>query len=247
MRLAIISDIHEDYGSLQRILGRIDSKGYDKLICLGDVSGFSLPFFRYENTRNASACLELIREKCEVIIPGNHDLHTAGRIPRHSATFDFPPDWYEMDPGERLALGKDELWFHDNDLDPGYSQDEVDFLSTLQEYCVLDTPDYNILLSHYAYPNLSGFSKKFYTWEKEFRAHFDFMQNLGCSVGFTGHAHPRGFYRVTPDGFRHFSYRALEISKFPSILGIPPVTRHKHRRGFCIFDTASRKVQIIKL
>ena len=93
MRLAIISDVHEDYQSLQKILRKISLKGYDKLICLCDVTGFSPSFYRYGRTRNAEACLSLARERCDVVIPGNHDLAAVRRVPLHSATFDFPSGW----------------------------------------------------------------------------------------------------------------------------------------------------------
>ena len=113
----------------------------------------------------------------------------------------------------------------------------MDFLRALPEYVILETPNYNILLSHYAFPNLSGFKKGFYSWEKEFGPHFEFMHQHNCRLGFIGHAHPRGFYTVQPDRFKQYRYRQIKISDFPAIIGIPPVTRHKHRTGFCIFDT----------
>ena len=81
MRLAIISDIHEDIDSLRKILKKAEKKGYDQLVCLGDITGYSLPYYKYDNSRNASACLSLLREKCEIVIAGNHDLHAAGRSP----------------------------------------------------------------------------------------------------------------------------------------------------------------------
>ena len=228
MRLAIISDIHEDHISLLKILKRIDRTGCDKLICLGDISGYSESYYRYPKTRNAHACLELIREKCEIIVPGNHDLHAAGKIPKQSAGANY------------------EQWQHDEDLDPGYSEEEVAFLASLPAYTVLPTPEYSILLSHYASPNLSGIIKGFYTRGKEFGPHFEFMQKNNCTLGFTGHAHARGFYTVTPGRFAHYGYRPLHLKDFPMVVGIPPVTSHKYRSGFCIFDTDSHKVRVIK-
>ena len=62
MRLAILSDIHEDYENLLTIVGKAEARGFDKLICLGDVSGFSQPYYQYGKSRNASACLALLRE-----------------------------------------------------------------------------------------------------------------------------------------------------------------------------------------
>jgi len=113
LRIAIISDIHEDIITLRKIISRIQKKGYDKLICLGDISGFSLPFYKYLETRNAHECLKLLRETCDIIIPGNHDYHAAQRIPEISAIFDFPSNWYELDFRKKSELVNGEIWLHE--------------------------------------------------------------------------------------------------------------------------------------
>jgi predicted phosphodiesterase len=229
VRLAILSDIHEDYENLLKIVGKAEARGFDKLICLGDISGFSLPYYKYENSRNAPACLALLREKCNIIIVGNHDLHAAGKSP------------------ELPELMKDrETWQHEKDLDPGYSEEDISFLATLPAFEVLQSPDLNILFSHYVYPNLSGYVKGFYYGEKEFREHFAFMLERECSLCFTGHAHPRGFYRVHPDSFKHYRYRGIKITSFPALIGIPPATRHEHRSSLCIFDTNSLRLKVLR-
>jgi len=229
VRLAILSDIHEDYESLSKIVGLAEARGFDKLICLGDISGFSRPYYKYGESRNASACLALLREKCDIIIAGNHDLHAAGKDPEL-------PD---------ILKGQD-TWQHELDLDPGYSKEDISFLATLPFYEILTTPAGNILFSHYAYPNLSGFVKGFYYSEKEFREHFAFIQEHNCSISFIGHAHPRGFYKVHPKGFKHYRYRSIKITSFPALIGIPPATRHEHRSSFCIFDTNSLRLQVLR-
>lgn len=229
MRIAILSDIHEDLNRLKKILKRIDRTGYDKLICLGDISGFSPSYYRYPKTRNASACLELIRKSCEIIIPGNHDLHAAGLIPILPADAGY------------------EYWLHEEDLDPGYSEEEIAFLASLPKYAILPTLDQNILLSHYLEPNLSGLIQGFYWSGKEFGAHFQLMNELNCKIGFTGHAHARGFNLTKPELFEQYGYSKLHLKDFPVVIGIPPVTRNNMRSGFCIFDTDSFLLQVIKL
>jgi len=229
VRLAILSDIHEDYENLLKIVGKAEARGFDKLICLGDISGFSLPYYSYEKSRNASACLALLREKCDIIIPGNHDLSAAG------IKLELPDD-----------LKGQETWPHELDMDPGYSEEDRGFLASLPRYKVLPTPTGNILFSHYVYPNLSGIVKGFYYSEKEFQEHFTFMQEHDCSLCFTGHAHPRGFYRVKPDGFKIYRYRSIKITSSPALIGIPHVTRHEHRSSFCIFDTNSLRLQVLR-
>jgi predicted phosphodiesterase len=229
VRLAILSDIHEDYESLLKIVEKAKARGFDKLICLGDISGFSLPYYTYEKSRNASACLALLREKCDIIIPGNHDLHAAGKNP------ELPEE-----------LKGQETWPHQQDLDPGYSEADISFLATLPFYEILPTPAGNILFSHYVYPNLSGFVKGFYYEAKEFQEHFAFMLEHKCSLCFTGHAHPRGFYKVRPKGFKQYRYRGIKITSFPAVIGIPAATRHENRSSFCIFDTNSLRLQVLR-
>jgi predicted phosphodiesterase len=246
MRLVFLSDIHEDYVYLKKILRKIENMGYDKLICLGDISGFSLPYYSYRKSRNASSSLQLLRESCDVIISGNHDMHAARQLPQRSDVFDFPSSWYEMDLVHRSELSKNEIWLHESDLDPNYNAADLAYLQSLPEFVVMDTPHHQILLSHYAYPNLSGFRKVFYTWEGEFRAHFDFMKEKKCSLSFTGHAHPQGCFVVTSNSYRLRSKRKQKINKLPAIIGIPPVTRHRMRSSFCIFDTSSRVLKIVK-
>lgn len=229
MRLAILSDIHEDYVSLQKIVGKAESHGYDKLICLGDISGFSLPYYTYEKERDAPACLALLREKCDIIIPGNHDLYAAGK-----------------DPALIDELKGQETWQHELDMDPGYGDEEKSYLAALPFYERLDTPAGNILFTHYACPNLSGFVKGFYNTELDFRPHFSYMKKLDCKLGFMGHAHPPGYIKVSPRGFRHYRFRSIRIKSSPTIIGVPPATRQSHRSSFCIFDTISRKLQVLK-
>ena len=229
MRLAILSDIHEDLPSLQKVLKKIKKKGSDLCVCLGDISGFSKPFYRYRRTRNASGCLELIRETCEIIIPGNHDLHAAGRIPELPADATY------------------EYWPHEEDLDPGYSEEEKAFLSGLPEHRVLPNRKNGILFSHYASPNISGCIKGFYSSGEEFKSHYQLMQENNCTLGFTGHTHVRGFYQVTSARYRHYGYKSHILKDFPEIIGVPPVTRNNFRTGFCIFDTDSFHLKVIKL
>lgn len=229
MRIAILSDIHEDLNSLQKVLKHIKKKGCDLRICLGDISGYSEAYYRYPRTRNASACLELVRKNCEIIVPGNHDLHAAGKIPilPEGASYEY--------------------WLHEEDLDPAYDEEEINFLADLPEYAILPAQGYNILFSHYAEPNLSGFKTGFFRSGQEFGKHFQLMQKLNCKLGFTGHTHPQGFHKASPEHFRQYAYRKHRLKAFPVVIGIPPVTRHKYHTGFCIFDTDSNLLQVTKL
>ena len=64
MRYAIISDIHSNLEALESVLDQIEKEQVDKIFCLGDVVGYG---------PNPNECIELIRDKCELILTGNHD------------------------------------------------------------------------------------------------------------------------------------------------------------------------------
>lgn len=224
-----MSDIHEDLKRLRRVMKIIRRKGCDLTICLGDISGFSDRHYHHDRSRNASACLEIIRNSCKIIIPGNHDLHATGRIP------ELPDD------------AAYEYWEHEEDSDPGFSKEEIDFLSGLPEYAILPVRDYNILLSHYFEPNISGVKKGFFDSGKELTPHFKLMEEQNCKLGFTGHSHIHGFYSSTSEGFKYYGYRQLRLKDFPVVIGIPPVTRNHSSSGFCIFDTDSHLLKVKNL
>ncbi|MDA3822440.1 MAG: metallophosphoesterase family protein [Bacteroidales bacterium] len=240
MRLAIISDIHEDNKSLKKVLEKVSRAGYDQLVCLGDISGFSIPHYTNLKDRNAHDCLNLLREKSSIMVAGNHDYHAAKKIPENSNVFKFPDDWYDLDHSQRRNLVGDEIWLNEeNELDPLYTKEDIEYLNSLPEYLVLKNEACNILFSHYVYPNLAGFKKGFYTTGKEFEQHFGYMDTLKCGISFTGHTHVNGFYTVTPGKFKQFRFTKTVLQQFPVSVGVPPVANNSKRRGFCIFDTES--------
>lgn len=248
MRLAIISDIHEDLISLKSALRIIERSNCDEIVCLGDISGFSIPYYSYLGTRNAHECLSLIRSNCKIVVLGNHDIHAAEIIPKHCTFFDFPEDWYRLNYHDRHQLANNTLWLHEeNDLNPLYKSIDLDYLRSLPEYEVFQTPDCNILLTHYVYPNISGLKKEFYTYGDEFQQHFQFMQQQDCSVGFTGHSHTKGFFMATEKSFKQYRYRRKTLPEDPVCIGISPVTSSGNRNAVCIFDTYESQVELLRI
>ena len=248
MRLAIITDIHEDIISLKEALRQIERFKCDEIVCLGDISGYSVPYYDYLQTRNAHECLSLIRSNCRVVILGNHDIHAASIIPKYCSFFDFPEDWYELNYHERHKLANHTLWLHEeNDLNPLYKADDIAYLKSLPEYYVLDAGKINVLFTHYVYPNTSGLKREFCTYSDEFEKHFSFMNQEKCEISFLGHAHVRGFFIATENRFRQYRYRRLKLKSGLSCIGIPPITSQNNRTGFCIFDSVEMNIQVIKL
>ena len=64
MRLAVLSDIHANLEALTTALDEVDRRGVDRVVCLGDVVGYG---------PDPAACLDLVRERCEITVLGNHD------------------------------------------------------------------------------------------------------------------------------------------------------------------------------
>jgi len=71
MNVAVISDIHANLPALEAVLSAIDDVGVDEIWCLGDAVGYGA---------DPERCLELISERCDVCLSGNHDLAALGEI-----------------------------------------------------------------------------------------------------------------------------------------------------------------------
>ena len=65
MKIAIISDIHSNYQALKSVIKDCENKGVEKIFCCGDVIGKGC---------NSNKCVNLIRQKCEVVVRGNTDV-----------------------------------------------------------------------------------------------------------------------------------------------------------------------------
>lgn len=64
MKIAFISDIHANYQALKSVIEDCEKKHIDKIFCCGDIIGKGC---------NANKCVDLIRQKCEVVVKGNTD------------------------------------------------------------------------------------------------------------------------------------------------------------------------------
>ncbi len=71
MRTAVITDIHANLPALEAVLEAIDAAVVEEIWCLGDVLGYGV---------EPDACAELVKERCEVCLVGNHDLAVLGGL-----------------------------------------------------------------------------------------------------------------------------------------------------------------------
>ena len=66
MKIAIISDVHGNLEALKATLKDIEKRNVDRIICLGDTIAKGI---------HPKECLDLIKEKCEIVLQGNCDAH----------------------------------------------------------------------------------------------------------------------------------------------------------------------------
>lgn len=77
MRIAILSDVHGNLEALEAVLADAQARGYDRLLCLGDIVGYG---------SDPEACIGRIREVVwhsdgvDAVVKGNHDAATANGI-----------------------------------------------------------------------------------------------------------------------------------------------------------------------
>jgi diadenosine tetraphosphatase ApaH/serine/threonine PP2A family protein phosphatase len=69
VRVAVISDVHANLYALEAVLGEIDREPPDAIWCLGDTVGYG---------PRPNECCELVRERADLVLIGNHDLVTLG-------------------------------------------------------------------------------------------------------------------------------------------------------------------------
>ncbi len=69
MKTAVISDVHSNIEALSAVFSALEQTGIERVICLGDIVGYGA---------DPNDCLHLIKEKCDVVIRGNHDSAVSG-------------------------------------------------------------------------------------------------------------------------------------------------------------------------
>jgi putative phosphoesterase len=70
MRRAVLSDVHGNLHALTATLESIDQHALDQIVCLGDTVGYGA---------HPSECIAIVRQRCKIILAGNHDWGVCGR------------------------------------------------------------------------------------------------------------------------------------------------------------------------
>lgn len=121
MRIAVLTDIHSNLPALEAVLQSIDGAGVEQVWCLGDVVGYGA---------DPDACADLVRERCDLCLAGNHDLAVLGGldISKFSETAAEAVEWTRENVADRTleflrelepaALREDVALFHASPRDP---------------------------------------------------------------------------------------------------------------------------------
>ena len=248
MRIAIISDIHEDVESLIQAINFIETKAIDKIVCVGDIVGFSVPYYNYIKTRDASECINIIKANCEIVVAGNHDIYESKKIPIHNAGIDYPNNWYSLSYKEKKAIGKHKIWLYEKDtLSSLIDKNEINYLNSLPEYKIIETENKKILFSHFIYPDLLGTRADFTMSSNSFSSHINFLNKNECTLSFAGHGHFEGVCNFNGKTVNVKTFGILNIKNGKQAFIGPCIACGKQANGFVIFDSKEMVLDVISL
>ena len=104
MKYAIMSDVHSNPGALEMVLADARLRGCERLVLLGDVTGYGY---------DAKTALTKVREEFDVVLMGNHDSACVGLEPKWEVRTN--PN-YNIDVAQRKQLSTEEKdWLRERD------------------------------------------------------------------------------------------------------------------------------------
>lgn len=248
MKLGFISDIHEDIQSLEKAFRILSEESCESILCLGDIVGFTLPFYRYISSRNANECIRLVKENCALSVIGNHDLYAIKKIPEYKAGFNYDDNWYQLDYEKRAKKARNRIWlYEDNEIKSNLNDSSKEFLYNLNEVDFFDTGDFKLMISHFCYPDFSGSSIFFPAEAFHLKNHFNFMKNKNSIISLSGHGHPDGAILVDENEIRLLKFGNYNLSDGIIWLVVPCIARTTRENGVLILDTATKEFKVISL
>lgn len=248
MRIGFIADIHEDIDSLRAGFTLLEQRNCDAVACLGDIVGFTLPFQRHIRTRNADACVAMVRDRCATAIAGNHDLYAVRKTPAFTAGFPYREHWYDLTYEERARLSRNRIWlYEDGELPHRLSPQSKDYLHALPEFTVLPADGEGLFLSHFHYPDISGSTIAMPRKARHLDEHFRFIAEHRCALSFSGHGHPEGCARADRSGLRFLPFGSYPLGPDPLWLVVPCIANTTRTNGVVILDTVAGQIDAIPL
>lgn len=249
MKLGILSDIHEDIDSLKMAMNIFEKYQCNELVCLGDILGFDINYYRKVVNPNANECLNIIQNEFKYVVIGNHDLFAIKKIPKHrGGLFNFPDNWYSIDIKERNSLCYGKIFLYENDvLSTPLSEDHKNYLWNLPENITIDFNDNRLHFSHSIYPDFSGTNHFRYYNHWEIKPHFNYMSQNQIKLGFSGHTHSTFPQIVSNGSFNKISYKTIELNTSLTHYFCPCTVNGKSKRGVAIVDFNNNNITFYEL
>jgi predicted phosphodiesterase len=248
MKIGFISDIHEDIESLEKAFTVLSGKKCDSVVCLGDIVGFTLPFYRYIESRKADDCVRLVRENCSAVVAGNHDLYAVRKVPDYKAGFDYGDNWYGLDYETRAVKSRNKVWlYEDNEIRSELSDSAKEYLGALKELDVVECGSMSIFISHFCYPDFTGSALYFPGDSSHLQKHFEFVKKRNCHLSVSGHGHPAGALMATEEKFMFLQFGAHSLAEGMQWIVVPCVARTTRTNGVMVLDTALMEFEVLSL
>lgn len=242
MKIAFISDIHEDVVALKIAIELINNEKCDKIICLGDIVGFDKTHYCHYQTKNANECINIIKKECAISIAGNHDLHLSKRFPPVYKDYNIPKNWYELDINKKEKIANNQIWLYKKEINANLNANSINFLNDLPIEKVLETKNRKILLTHFLYPDLTGSSTFFPSEQYDYISHLVYLKSKNCNISFTGHGHVEGTAFISDKKAVFYDFGIKKIRKKTKIVLCPSLSGGTRRRGFLIFDDETNEL-----
>ena len=207
MRIAVISDIHANEEALDAVLGFLDAEGVDRTLCLGDVIGYGPA---------PSQCLAKVRERCDVIVAGNHE---------HAILDLLDIDYFNPLARQATIWTRGEL-----------SEEEFEFIRGWP--LVHHEEQFSLVHGSLDQPDLFDYIQT--TWD----AHLSFQQ-LQSPLCFIGHSHvPVAFLRT--DVIRYSTDDTIELHEgLQAIINVGSVGQPRDGNpasSVVIYDTQKQRI-----
>ncbi len=247
-RVGIVSDVHEDIDRLRQAFDVLDTHGCEEFICLGDSVGFSVPYYAHFGTRDAHAVLQLVRERCAVVVAGNHDHFAIRKLPEHRAGVQYPEDWYALPYRERERRLRGRVCLYEaEELSALLDPEDRAYLAALPEFVVREYPGLRVVFSHYAYPDLTGVRVFEVKTTDDAAEHLAFMARHGCTLGVSGHDHFEGIRTFTSESANGHAFDRMSLDRTLTWLHGPAVANGTYANGVLVLDTDELHVEAVPL
>lgn len=239
----IISDIHEDYLSLEKVFKIINNeKDLFRVFSLGDNVGFSKHYLKNEYRRESNKCIDILRLNNVISVLGNHDLNFLNLKPS-IPFFEYSKNSKELD--SQIKYQQTSIWLYLDELKTFLNDENLTYLREASNYII----ENEVLFSHFLYPDINGnLVIKNKLVNKILPVHFLFMEINNIKLSFVGHLHLDKPIIVTSnlekiEMTENVDFK-IDFEKTSFIIFCPPINSYKS--NFSKFVSYNRKLKTLK-